>query len=350
MPRTQIDTSVTRHERHGFAFPLGAYPVEPFEPRPGYVVAFESADGGEGDDWEEWPDRYAFDIVISAQRVEPLCRALFALLPARVYPILDVLGADAYREVDPYIAYDLVGFDRFVEQVHAHRDWLYEDGLVGFGAMSVEPFVYIFVDEHKIVTVRVETDLRERVERILAAFDVPLREEPLGVDAAAHEHRAILYAPPDRPDLLTAEEIRERLLDVWRLQLNVDHDQNLDDDGRDVGVTPFRCLVRVGGPAEQRAYAEVFLAASCLADALWEAAEAGVDRWSDRSSAGDSDARAGQDAPTPREDLETTVIVADRVRPDEYPDLLRSLDLLAPSQAPPDPQTPALHALRWLED
>ena len=110
----KVDESLKRVEVGGFAFPLGVYPVEEMAPRPGYTLHFEPADGDDdGEDWEEWPDRYVFDIVISAARVESLCRLLFAMLPGRVYPILDILGHDAHREVDPYIAYELVSLDNF---------------------------------------------------------------------------------------------------------------------------------------------------------------------------------------------------------------------------------------------
>lgn len=286
MARCRVDKSIERVLIEGFAFPLGVYPIEEMKPRPGYTVTFEPADGrapdagggkggressadgighdaddddegfdaggladadddnSEAGDWEEWPDRYVFDILVPAPRVEALCRALFALLPGRVFPILDVLGQDAFREVDPYVAYDLIGMERFLDGVRRFSGFLYEDGLVGFGVMSEEPFLYIFVDEHKIVTVRVETALREKVEAVLGAFDLEEVEEIAGADAATHEHRGVLDTPDDRHDLLNAEEIVEYLRDAWRLVLNIDPDKNVDDDGNDLGITGWRCLVR----------------------------------------------------------------------------------------------------------
>ena len=243
MQGSTIDKSVQRVVVDGFPFPLGVYPIEPTHPRPGYTVDFESADGGEAEsDWEEWPDRYMIDIAVGADRLRPLLRSLVMLLPTRVYPILDVLGEDAYREVDPYIAYDPAPLDRFLELVHRHSDWLFEDGLVGFGAMSEDPFLYVYLDEHKIVTVRVQSDLRERVERVLEAFDVPPVDELAGADAAAHEHRCVLDAEGDGS---SEEEIIEELILGWRLQLNVDREANEDEAGVELGVTGWRCLVRL---------------------------------------------------------------------------------------------------------
>jgi hypothetical protein len=243
MSRCRADKSLKRHEIDGVAFPLGVYPVEEMKPRTGYTLHFEPADGTDGD-WEEWPDRYVFDAFVSATRVEPLCRMLFSLLPGRVYPILDVLGQDEYREIDPFVAYDLVSQDRFLDAVRRFRDFFFEDGLVGFGAMSEEPFVYVFVDEHKIVTVRVEASLREKVESLMAAFDLTVVDEIAGADAATHEHRTVLDAPESQPDLLSVEEIVEELREDWGLIVNIDPESNIDDEENELGITAWRCIAR----------------------------------------------------------------------------------------------------------
>jgi hypothetical protein len=278
--RCQADPTLTRTTVEGFQFPLGTYPVEEVVPREGYASDFEPADGDDEADWEEWPDRYVYDIVVSAQRVEPLWRALCAVLPGRVYPILDYFGHDAFREIDPYISYEMVGLDRVMEAVSRCRDFFFEDGFVGFGAMSESPFAYVFVDEHKVVTVRVEPDLKARIDRVLEAFDLREIEEPAGADAAAHEHRGVLVAPEDRADLFTAEEIIENLREEWRLVLNVDPDTNLDDEGHEVGTCAWRCVVRAETEDEPTArYAEVFVVADCLSEAeelTREATEAAV--------------------------------------------------------------------------
>ncbi len=246
----------------GFAFPLGVYPVDPIEPPPpprgGYTTAFEPADDGSdptssaasesGGEWEEWPDRYVFDILVPAARVEPLCRSLLSLLPGRVYPILDFLGQDEWREVDPYVSYDLLGMDRFMDTLRRFRGFFYEDGLVGFGAMSEEPFLYVFVDEHKVVTVRAEAGLKEKVEKVLAAFDLELLDELASADSVTHEHRSVLEAPNDRPDLFVGDEIVELLRDEWRLVLNIDPESNIDEDGKDLGITGWRCILRYDPP------------------------------------------------------------------------------------------------------
>lgn len=275
-PRCAVDETIERKQADGFAFPLGVYPVEEMTPQPGYRVEFEPADtggvpgglpgGGPGDIDEfadEWPDRYVFDVVISADRIESLFYQLIPLIPGRVYPILDFIGHDAYREIDPYIARNLVGTDWLLDAVRACKPFFFEDGMCGFGALSDDPFMHLVIDEHKILTIRCEPDMKERFERVLHAFDLQPIEEPSGADAAAHEHRNVLWTPDDRPDLLSAEEIVEDLRDAWQLELNVDITRNTDDGGRELGITAWRCVVRCEGEETTR-YAEVLATADCL--------------------------------------------------------------------------------------
>jgi len=263
------------------SYPLGVYPVEPSQARAGYTVEFEPADSGEDEQdaqWEEWPDRYAYEVVISADRLEALTRAVIGLLPSRVYPILDYLGHDAYREIDPYIAYEPVGLDRFMDGLRAAGPFLFEDGMCGFGAMCDDPFVYFFIDEHKIMTLRVVPENRDRAERILSAFDLHEVEEPRGADAVEHWHRSVVVAPEERPELLSADELVELLRDQWSLTLNIDPNENVDDEGRELGLTGWRCLVRADlpGPEGGVRYVEVVLVGSCHRVAEESALEAAV--------------------------------------------------------------------------
>ena len=278
MAMIEVDPGLESVEVEGFRFPLGVYPIEPLEPMSGYVEEFEAADGGPelwsgddapvGDDWEEWPDRIMFDAVVSSERLPTLVRTLMSMLPTRVYPILDVLGNDAYREVDPYIAYDTVGVDRVLDGMRSYKGWLFEDGLVGFGAMSLEPFLYVFVDEHKIVTVRAELALKEKVEGVLGAFGLGSVAEIKGADAAAHEHRGVLLLPDaEHPHRVSSEEIVDRLRRHWSLQLNIDRMSNVDEEGKALGVTAWQAMVRVHGEEESMRYAEVWLAAGSYDEA-----------------------------------------------------------------------------------
>lgn len=331
MPRLEIDPDIERIEQGGFAFPLGLRPLAPLTPKSGYLQEFEAADGSEPfltgpetADWEEWPDRFMFDVLLPGPRVPAFVRLALTLFPARVYPILDVLGNDAYREIDPYIAYDLVGLDKFVEGVRQFGPWLFEDGLCGFGALSIEPFVYLFVDEHKLVTLRVQLDLKEKVERLLAAFELTMQDHLESVDSVEHEHRTVLLSPPDDPKLLSGQDILDRLRSLWLLQLNIAGDTNLDDDGRELGTTGWECLVRclpADGSGDR--FAHVILTADCLDEAEVLAAEA--------VQSGAPDGGWGEVDP----------YSCNRILPNELEELVQrpSADMLAGE---------AVHSVKWL--
>ncbi len=305
----KVDPSIERVTREGFKFPLGVYPIENMTPKPGYTLLFESADGGEDQEWEEWPDRYLFDAVVSHDRLESLIWMLFSLFPGRVYPIMDVLGHDDYREIDPYVSYDLIGLDRLMDNLRRYRGFFFEDGMCGFGAMTEEPFLYVFVDEHKIVTVRAQTELKEKIERVLRAYDLEPVEDPAGADSAAHEHRSVLLASDSDPAALSFDEIVGRLRDEWRLVLNVDPDGNADDEGNDLGVTAWRCVVRIDtSPDQPPRFAEIYLAADSFRVAEDSAVQA-------------AEELMGEDEELPADDA-IDVIVSDRLSPEHLHELI----------------------------
>ena len=302
MPSCLPDPSLERQSIQGFKFPLGVYPVEPMTPIAGYSAEFEPADSAEEmGEWEAWPDQYVFDINMPADRVESFWHQAFAMLPGRVFPIIDYIGHDAHREIDPYMAYEPIVKEKIIDGVRHFRSFFFEDGMVGFGSVSEDPFFYIFVDEHKIVTIRVEAQFKSRIEKLLAAFDLEQVDEPAGADSASHEHRSILITSPDEPDLLSGDEILERMRDSWRLVLNVDPETNVDDEGKELGITPWRCLARFATdqlPNEQ--YAEVFLTTDSIRQAE-ELAQQGMTQSVEQHG----------------EWLDVVIVSADRMTPDQ---------------------------------
>lgn len=372
MSRVLVDPNLSRRTIEGFAFPLGVYPVGPVKPKAGYVLEFEPADeadsflsgsgnwsggwgsssGGAGG-WSEdtaeegeepagdelWPDRFLFDILVPATRVRALWRAAATLLPPRVFPILDVLGNDAYREIDPYIAFEMVGLERLYDGVRWFEDWLFEDGLVGFGAMALDPFVYLFLDEHKILTIRVPIEMKDRVEKMLAAMDLEEVDEIVGPDAAEHEHMGVLVPAKEDNDALSVEEIIERLRDQWMLQLNVDPATNLDDNERPLGLTAWRCVVRCFREEEgvPPRYADVLLVAGSLDEAEQIAVDAAT-----AADQPDPEADSGGE-PTGTGGAEITLVAQDRITPEELVRLMEG----HPGDTTLD--TPGLRLLEWLD-
>ncbi len=373
--RCRADPEIDRHRLGEFRFPLGVYPVEELEPRPGFTLDFESADGEDtAGELEEWPDRYVFDAVLTVERVPNLVRCLLSMMPSKVFPILDILGHDAFREIDPYVAYDRVGLDRVIEALKQVPAFFYEDGLCGFGAMSEEPFFYFFVDEHKIVTIRVEAGLKEQIEKLLGAFGLEQNEDAAGVDAAAHEHRSVLITPPSDPRLLGFDEVVEQLRDDWRLVLNIDPETNVDDEGRGLGRTAWWCRVRVEVPVEldgtedveeseekegadgtsgestgsgamsESRYVEVVLMADCLREAEEEAIlaaerHAGLPPSTDEVSSLMDDDEEDEGTPPP------FVVFADRMTEEQ----LKSHKKTAPKRRVSDETSGEIFSVKWAD-
>ncbi|MDX2147982.1 MAG: hypothetical protein SFZ23_10710 [Planctomycetota bacterium] len=328
--RCAADQALTRITLGSFQFPLGVYPLEAMEARPGYEVLFESADGDDDEgEWEEWPDRYCFTVAISNERVPLLVQMLLSLMPGRIYPILDILGQDAFREIDPYVSYELTGQDRVVDALRRFKDFFFEDGMVGFGGLCEEPFFYFFVDEHKLVTIRCEPGWKDKIERLLQAFDLQQVDEVAGADYTRHEHRGVLVAPQDRPDLLSPEQVLEFLRDQWALVLNIDPESNVDDEGQDLGLTCWRCVVRCGGEdASDVRYAEILLKATCLR----EAEDLAIDSL--------KQLRSPKDAPW----VETVFVAQERLLGSEF------VEALAKMRRPPvksGDDEPKVYAVSW---
>ena len=179
--------------------------------------------------------------------------------------------------------------------------------------MAEEPFLYVFVDEHKIVTVRASPPWKERIEKLLKAFDLEQIDEPAGRTPRATS-TPVLSLPEDNPDMLGPEEIIERLRDDWQLLLNIDPDRNVDDEGNDLGPTPWRCIVRASFEKKPPRYAEVLLIADCL-------------RAAEDASLNAVENLVGKKAAEALDDL--VVVATDRTTPEQFETLLGGKKRLA---------------------
>ena len=77
----------------GYALPLGVERLDAPPPREGWVVEFIPGE-------DEAPDAYAFQIAVSHERLQPLLRDLFGLLPGEVAPLVEIGSVAAYRSIE----------------------------------------------------------------------------------------------------------------------------------------------------------------------------------------------------------------------------------------------------------
>jgi len=265
-----------------FALPLGIDPVDRRPPEVGYTVSYNP---GEEDD----PDTYTFHIVVSHERLKALLARVFTLLPTTVWPIIEVDSYDAYRTIDVYIAQEdgPVSRDAFIADWCDYEDVLLEEGALGAGANSEEPFIEVFVDQWKAVSVHVPLDMRGAVEAMLR--DDGLSEVAQTWPEADAERS---YDATIRPVLdgeseggMSLDDVIVDLRHRWNLELNVDPDRNLDEGGRELGVTLWHAGIVVYDSDEARGrvgYMSLWASARSLTEleGLIEEAIARYPEWS----------------------------------------------------------------------
>lgn len=261
-----LRTDLERVRLGDFALPLGIESTELPAPIQGYTLSYNIGE-------DEEPDTYTFCVVVSHERLAPIVRWAFTLLPEEVWPIVEIDSADAYRTIDVYVGDEdaPVSREELIQGWLEYEPLLLEEGSVGIGANADDPFVEIFLDQWKTLMIHVPLDMRERIEQELASFHLrEVAETWPNVSANGEEIARI------RPVLdLAADEdlgLEDLLLDLkqrWSLVLNVDPDRNLDESGRELGLTLWHVIAMTDAKGEEGrgAYVSLWLSARSLAEA-----------------------------------------------------------------------------------
>ncbi len=235
-----LRTDLTRAVIGGFALPLGIEPGDIKPPATGYTVTYEAGTDDE-------PDTYSFYVAVSHERVAPILHRAFALLPSRVSGIVEISSCDAYRPIDVFIGREEITLRQFLATWNECESVLLEDGSIAAGANSDSPYVEVFMDQWKGVSIIVSLDMRDEVESMLQEFGLEEVPEtwPVGPDNPDLERsrmRPVLDASGDAADI---DDVLLLLRNDWRLELNVDPDTNVDEAGRDLGRTLWHAVVAV---------------------------------------------------------------------------------------------------------
>ena len=264
----------------GYALPLGVERLDAPPPLQGWVVEFVPGE-------EDAPDTYSFQIAISHERLRDLVQELFELLPGEVSPVVEIGSVDAYRSIDVYIAAEPIFIDDFLATWDEFEPILLEEVSIGVGATSEEPFLEVFLDAWKSVTIHCQVDMREDVEAILERHGLTQvgrtwDEEAFDEVQPPFQMREILVIEDEHsPDL---DELLLQLRDDWGLQLDVDPHSNDDDGGRELGHTLWHAIA-MADPVDDShaggAYIGIWATARSLEEAedLVEAAVEGSGEW-----------------------------------------------------------------------
>lgn len=259
----RLRTDLRRASINGYAFPLGIDPHGLGAPEQGFTVSYNQAR-------DDVPDTYAFHVVVSHERVKALLREAFKLLPEMVYGIVEIGSRDAYRATDVFVGEDPVTREEFLETWEEYEPFLLEDGTIGAGANSEDPFIEVFLDQWKGVSIHVPLHQRDDVEQMLRGFN--LDEVPqtwLGSDiddrrfGEGAEIRQVLDLNDDyAPDV---DELLLELRHAWNLSLNIDPERNEDEEGRLLGVTLWHVVV-IGESADDEGASGAYIT-------IWATAE-----------------------------------------------------------------------------
>ncbi len=265
MDRYRLRSDLDRAVINGFALPLGIAPGDLEAPMSGYTIAYAVGVDDE-------PDTYSFYVAVSHERIAAVLHRVFDLLPKAVYGLVEISSRDAYRPIDVFIGREQISLSRFLETWQRCEPVLLEEGSIGAGANSQEPFVEIFLDQWKGLSIIVPLTMKEPVELMLEGLDLHEVPETWKVDGDARameaaEIRPVLDLADGAPDL---DDLLWQLRSDWRLDLDVDPDNNVDEAGRPLGMTLWHAVVSVrehqeGSPEE--ADASVWATAGSLSDA-----------------------------------------------------------------------------------
>ncbi|MEE2973301.1 MAG: hypothetical protein VX672_09260 [Planctomycetota bacterium] len=263
----------------GYALPLGVERLDAPPPREGWLVEFVPGE-------DDAPDTYAFQATVSHERLQSLLRQLLELLPGEVSPVVEIGSVDAYRSIDVYMAVEPLFIDDFLATWNEFEPILLEEVSIGVGATAEEPFLEVFLDAWKSISVHCQVDMRERIEAVLErnglhqvtqTWDEHAFE---GVDPPYRMREILVLEDEHSPDL---DELLLQLREDWGLQLDVDPHSNVDDGGRELGFTLWHAIAMADPIAEKSggAYVSIWATARSLEEAedLIEAAVEGSGEW-----------------------------------------------------------------------
>ena len=246
----------------GFALALGITPGDVTPPTVGYTIAYTSGHDDE-------PDTYSFYVAVSHEQVAPILEKVFSLLPEEVCAIVEISSRDAYRQTDVFLSQEEIPKQEFLRTWDQWQPILLEDGSIAAGANSESPFVEIFVDQWKGVSIIVPLDMHDDVERLLASAGLKevqqtwaLGNENPGLDKA--QIRPVLA---DLDGMAAdIDDVLVELCHDWRMELNIDPDTNVDEGGRRLGMTLWHAVLDLHrvGDAQQMADMSLWATAGSL--------------------------------------------------------------------------------------
>lgn len=236
---------LVRKKVGSFLYPYGSFPDEDYEQMEGYESDyFTSADE------ETIGERYRTVIVLSAEKLVPVFLELCQLLPERVHVVMERASEDLYTERDVFLSDSEVTREQFIEVFRAYEFTFAEDGMLGLGAFGHDVPTEVFMADHKEIVV-FGPELGT-VTAILKRHGL----QPAKLEfyyEHSHTHLALTQYRGLRGAQFDYLSVADALRHMFGMSLQLDDEQNVDDEGRPLGVVPWRAIALVTPSRSARA-------------------------------------------------------------------------------------------------
>ena len=181
-----------RRTSSGLQFPLGVFPCGA---EPHMQEGFESRAqvGSLG-----LSDHIEYRLVASPKKLMAVFGSILNdLMPAEVYGMYEEFSFDAFRDTDSYMSSDTVPLERMKSVWKTFGEFIVEDGKTGFGAVSFDPCIEAFIEEHGGLYLSGSIEFAGRIEEILEQYSIPEVAGLRTIDNFEHQHREVLLVDED---------------------------------------------------------------------------------------------------------------------------------------------------------
>jgi hypothetical protein len=180
-------------------------------------------------------DHIEYRVVLPPQKLITIFDTLLNdLMPSEVFGIYEEFSFDAFRDTDSYMSSDAVALDRLKGAWKAYREFIVEDGKTGFGAVSFDPCLELFIEEHGGLYLSGSVEFAGRIEELLEHHGVPEVESLRTIDNFEHQHREVLHV--EESDDTTMDEVDIKFSIIESLGMIA---SNRDEGVPDILPTPY---------------------------------------------------------------------------------------------------------------
>jgi hypothetical protein len=163
---------------------------------------------------DEEASRYQYTIAVSADRAAAVFRALAGLLTGSVCAVLEIPGpGEGHDDVCEVWSGKPAPREALLRAFADHERLFVHDGMIGFGAVSPDARMELFLDEHKLLYFY--TPEMDEVDRVLDALGIPALRAVRHFSELGHVHVSLASRDAGEPGWEAVEKLKRRLGLEW---------------------------------------------------------------------------------------------------------------------------------------